>query len=91
MGLLAVTSYAALADLFYGKHLGAITGFVITCLGIGFAIGPWLAGYIYDMTGTYSLAFVMAIIAIGVSCLWFWIATPRRVRLVARQARRGSS
>lgn len=87
MGLLAVTCYAALADLFYGKHLGAITGLVITNLGVGFAIGPWVAGCIYDVTGTYRLAFVMVIIAIGISCFWFWVAAPRRVRLVPRRLR----
>ena len=83
MGLVAVNTYAALADLFYGKHLGSITGLAITNLGIGFSIGPWLAGCIYDATGTYSLAFIIAIVAIGVSCFWFWVAAPRKVRLVS--------
>jgi len=88
MGLVAVNAYAALADLFHGKHLGSITGLIITSLGIGFAIGPWLAGYIYDMMGTYSLAFVVTIIAIGFACFCFWVAAPRRVKLVVGRARK---
>ena len=88
MGLLALSNYAAIADLFHGKHLGSITGLVITSLGVGFAIGPWLAGFIYDMFGTYNLAFIMAMVTIGVSCFWFWVAAPRRVRLVAGRVRR---
>jgi MFS family permease len=88
MGLMAVMCYAALADIFYGRHLGAITGLIITSLGIGFAIGPWLAGYIHDVIGSYGLAFIIAIFAIGLGCLWFWIAAPRKVRLVAGKVRR---
>ena len=88
MGLIAVMCYAALADVFYGKHLGSITGLVITSLGIGFAIGPWLAGYIHDVSGSYHVAFVIAILAISFACIWFWIAAPRKVRLVAGKVRR---
>jgi len=90
IGLIAVTSYATFADIFYGKHLGSITGLLVTSLGIGFAIGPWLAGYIHDVTGTYSLAFVIAIIALCISGIWIWIAAPRKVRLVAGKVRKGN-
>jgi MFS family permease len=83
MGLIAITCYTSVADVFYGRHLGSIMGLVVTSLGVGLAIGPWLAGYVYDVTGNYSVAFVIAIIAIVFSCCWLWIAAPRRVRLVA--------
>ncbi len=88
MGLIAATSYTILADIFYGKHLGSITGFIITSLGIGLSIGPWLAGYIFDITGTYRFAFFIAMIALFISGIWIWIASPRKVRLVAGKIRR---
>ncbi len=88
MGLVAVIFYASVADIFYGKHLGSIIGLIVTCLGVGLAIGPWLAGYIYDVTGKYSVAFVIAIIATVFSCFWLWIAAPRKVRLVVGEMRR---
>jgi len=90
MGLIAITCYTSVADIFYGRHLGSIMGLVITSLGIGFAIGPWLAGYIYDVIGTYSVAFVIAIIATAFSCFWLWVAAPRKVRLVAGKIRNGN-
>ena len=83
MGLIAIIFYTSAADIFYGKHLGSIVGLIITSLGVGLAIGPWFAGFIHDVTGTYRIAFVVAIIATVFSCFWLWIAAPRKVRLVA--------
>lgn len=83
MGVVAVTIYSGIADIFYGNHLGFITGLAVTILGIGFSIGPWLAGCIYDVIRTYNLVFVMATISISTSCFCFWVASPRKIRLVA--------
>jgi MFS family permease len=48
----------------------------------GGAAGPWLAGVIHDFTGSYWLAFVLAIAACIVSAAAIWIAAPRKVRRV---------
>jgi cyanate permease len=56
-------------------------------LGIGFAIGPWLAGYLHDVSGTYRVAFVIAILATSFACIWFWMAAPRKVRLVGGKSK----
>ena len=48
----------------------------------GGAFGPWLTGVIHDATGSYRLAFVLAILCCVVSAIAIWIAAPRKVRLV---------
>jgi cyanate permease len=48
----------------------------------GGAAGPWVAGALYDLTGTYTLAFSIAIAGSLLSALAIWLAAPRRVRAV---------
>lgn len=57
------------ANEFFGRaHSGTIMGLFETVTGFGGAIGPYVAGYIFDLTGKYKLAFLFAgsITAIGV-------------------------
>lgn len=42
------------ADLFAGRSFGAILGFTNGGGGLGGFIGPFLAGYLFDRTGTIS-------------------------------------
>jgi MFS family permease len=80
----AMTSVMApiAAEIFEGPHYGAIFGvFTIALMGGG-AFGPWLTGVIHDATGSYRLAFVLAIACCVVSAIAIWIAAPRKVRLV---------
>jgi cyanate permease len=51
-------------------------------VGGGGAAGPWLAGAIHDATGSYRLAFVLAIAGCITSALAIWMAAPRKVRRV---------
>jgi MFS family permease len=69
---------AVTADLFPGKSLGRILGISNVGYGLGGALGPYLAGYVYDHVGSYTFAFiaVMAVISLGV--LAIWMAAPRR-------------
>ena len=46
--------------LFGDKNSGAILGALGTVAGIGGALGPYTAGYIYDLTGTYDQAFLLS-------------------------------
>jgi len=41
-------------------HMGKIVGFTNLGSAIGGVIGPWLAGYTFDTTNSYSLAFLIA-------------------------------
>ena len=63
------------ADVFAGPHLGAILGVVQAGGGLGGAIGPFLGGWLFDLTGSYGLAFTSAGIAIAGSAVAAWLAT----------------
>jgi len=69
-------------EIFEGQHFGAIFGTVTIALIGGGAAGPWVAGVIHDATGSYRLAFLLAIACCVVSAVAVWIAAPRKVRLV---------
>jgi nitrate/nitrite transporter NarK len=63
------------ADVFAGPHLGAILGVVQAGGGLGGAIGPFLGGWIFDVTGSYRLAFTAACVAVAGSAVAAWLAT----------------
>jgi MFS family permease len=69
------------ADAFPGPHLGAILGVVQAGGGLGGAIGPFLGGWLFDVTGSYQLAFAAAGVAVAGSAIAAWIAAPRRPRV----------
>ena len=62
------------ADVFSGPHLGAILGVVQAGGGLGGAIGPFLGGWLFDVTGGYTLAFIAAGIAVAGSAVAAWFA-----------------
>ena len=86
VGLYGPTYAASVADLFQGNRLGTIIGSANIGYGLGAAVGTWLYGYIFDVTGTYTLAVVIAMLAICVMCTSIWVAAPRKVRRVASRA-----
>jgi MFS family permease len=73
------------AEVFHGKHYGTIFGTLNLASSAGAACGPWLTGRVYDATGSYMPAFVLAIILSLVSIGAMWLAAPRKVRVVAGQ------
>ncbi|HXH83628.1 MAG TPA: MFS transporter [Candidatus Tectomicrobia bacterium] len=70
---------AMAAQLFPGRF-GAIYGFLSVGNGIGGALGPWFGGVVHDVTGSYRIAFLVAVgfCAAGTAC--FWLARPPRSR-----------
>jgi sugar phosphate permease len=77
-GLFTPTIFAGSADIFHGRHFGPVAGLLLTGMGAGGAIGPWLGGYLFDISGTYVSAFFVSIISIALSCICLWIAGPRK-------------
>jgi sugar phosphate permease len=76
-GVFGPAMFAGAADIFYGKDFGAINGLILTGLGIGGVFGPWLGGYLYDVRGNYTSAFLLCIGCFVLACITFWIAGPR--------------
>jgi MFS family permease len=73
---------SAAADIFAGKHFGGIFGIMQMGTGIGGAAGPWLAGYVFDVSGSYLAAFAAAAISSSLAAMSMWIASPRKIRRV---------
>ena len=63
---------------------GSIYGFISVFNGFGNALGAWLGGYVYDLTGSYAMAFGVAIVSKAASAGALWIVAPRKVRRVRR-------
>ena len=77
-GLFSPAVVAGAADIFHGRHFGAIAGFLQTGMGMGGAIGPWLGGFIYDISGSYTGAFIFSMVCFGLAFLAFFFAAPRK-------------
>jgi len=77
-GLYTPQVFAGVGDIFYGKNIGAISALLLTGMGIGGTIGPWLGGYIYDVTHSYTVAFYIVIGAFLAAGICFIMAAPRQ-------------
>lgn len=51
---------SATGDFYGTRNLGVNYGLVFTSYGVGGLIGPIMAGYIFDVTGSYEMAFLVA-------------------------------
>ena len=63
---------AKTADLFPGPNLGTILGVITIGTGVGSALGSWLAGYVFDVTGSYRVAFGLSIFFYVCGSIAFW-------------------
>ena len=74
-------SYASsAADIFEGKHFGAILGATNIGYGFGNSLGAWFGGYAFDKFGSYFSAFVISIIMMIAACGLLWISSPRKIK-----------
>jgi MFS family permease len=72
---------AKTADLFPGPNLGAILGVITIGTGLGAAGGSWLAGFVFDATGSYRVAFGLSILFyIGGSVAFWALRRPPAIR-----------
>jgi MFS family permease len=67
---------STVAEYFGLKGLGSISGALILAYSIGGAVGPFLAGSIFDATGSYQLAFLSCGISGLVSAFIIWLLKP---------------
>jgi len=66
-----------MADLFQGPSLGKIMGACSVFSAFGAALGPWFAGWIHDLTGSYDWGLISVETAIWTSVAFVWLAGPR--------------
>jgi len=76
------------AEIFQGRHYGTIFGTLMLASIAGGAVGPWLTGAVHDATGSYALAFWIAVGCSALSAVAIWLAAPRKVRAVAGRVQR---
>lgn len=71
-GSSGIVASARAADVFAGASFGAIFGWLALAAGPGEALGPWIGGEIFDVTGSYlgAFAFAVASLAAGVFAIW---------------------
>ena len=58
-GTQVLQSFQFSADLFGTRSHGMIFGVVISITAVGGAIGPVIAGYMFDMTNSYQIHFLV--------------------------------
>jgi MFS family permease len=68
---------AIASELFPGRRFGAIYGFLSVGNGLGGALGPWFAGALFDLTGSYRTPFLIATLFCVAGSICFWLAEPR--------------
>lgn len=82
--------YAAVADLFHGPHYGRIVGMMVLGFSLGGTVSPWLAGYLHDVTSSYSSTFLLLIASLLLTATLMWLVAPRRLNPVRPTASRSS-
>jgi MFS family permease len=77
---------AVIGDIFSGRKIGLIFGFLEISFGLGSAFGSWIGGYLFDATGSYAWSFGVCLACFIVSGL----AIHACVRWHAREMARAS-
>jgi MFS family permease len=68
----------AMASQLFPGRFGAIYGFLSVGNGIGGGVAPWFGGFVHDVTGSYRLAFLIAVGFCVLGSICFWLARPPR-------------
>ncbi|MDG1170346.1 MAG: MFS transporter [Sulfitobacter sp.] len=84
-----VPSYALIVrEYMPAKEAGARVGFVLMATIMGMALGGWVSGQIYDLTGSYHWAFVNGIVWNGLNvAIMLWLlmrSKPRMPQAIAQ-------
>lgn len=82
LGVMPPVLFAVVADLFHGESFGSIQGFIVLGISLGGAISPWLAGLLYDRTGSYVPSFYLLIGSLLACGVMMWLLAPRKLRPV---------
>ena len=83
-----VPSYAIIIrEYLPGVDAGTRVGFVMMCTIMGMAIGGWMSGWIYDLTGSYAAAFWNGIVwnFLNIAIVLFLITRNRKSKIIRLQ------
>ena len=83
-----VPSYAIIIrEYLPGVDAGTRVGFVMMCTIMGMAIGGWMSGWIYDLTGSYAAAFWNGIVwnFLNIAIVLFLITRNRKSKIMRFQ------
>jgi len=69
---------SAVSDKFAGRNLGTILGLLDLGFGLGSAVGPWWAGWMFDHYGNYDAVILGVALGVMITGLGLWAATRRR-------------
>ncbi len=85
---LSVLFGAVITEIFQGPRLASIFALISLCGNVGAGVGAWMLGWLFDLTGSYDPGFglCLGLALLSIACMW--VASPRKVRLVAGQAAR---
>ncbi|AXI48690.1 MFS transporter [Sulfitobacter sp. SK012] len=88
-----VPSYALIVrEYMPAKEAGARVGFVMMATIMGMALGGWVSGLIYDLSGSYELAFVNGIVWNGMNiAIMLWLLARSKPVTGARATLRTAS
>jgi MFS family permease len=83
-----VPSYALIVrEYMPAREAGARVGFVLMATIMGMALGGWMSGWIYDVTGNYQMAFWNGIVWNGLNiAIMLWLLSRSRPRRVLQPA-----
>jgi len=84
LGSIPCVYYAAVGDLFHGKHYGRIIGMMVLGFALGGTLSPWLAGHLYDTSGSYSSTFVLLVVSMLATAALILAVAPGKLSPVGR-------
>ncbi|HEY7323103.1 MAG TPA: MFS transporter [Candidatus Binatia bacterium] len=77
---------SVIADIFSGHKVGLIFGFLEISFGLGSALGAWIGGYLFDLTGTYSWPFSLCLLCFAISGLAIHVCSKWQTRQALESA-----
>ena len=78
---------AVILEIFQGAQFGSIFGCIMLAGLAGGAAGPWVTGFLHDVTQSYTIAFAIGIAVSVLSAVAIWQSSPRKIRAVAGRLR----
>jgi len=75
-GAVSVLFPAIIGDYFGRLRAASIIGAIFTLAGVAAAIGPWVAGAIYDLTRSYQMSFLLGALSNLLALALILVAKP---------------